>query len=106
VSVRARNFEFTVLEILIRAYACTHVCHTHTARNSKLTVGTCACQQKILSMNIPAELVSIANTCDMNGLINEADMLTEIARILMPMSPDFDNIQTPTVDTGAVQEEF
>jgi hypothetical protein len=34
-------------------------------------------------MNIPAELVDIANTCDMHGLRPEADMLTEIARSLM-----------------------
>jgi len=57
-------------------------------------------------MNIPAELVSIANTCDMNGLIHEADMLTEIARILMPMSPDYSSIQAPTAETSVVEEQF
>lgn len=34
-------------------------------------------------MNIPAELVNIANTCDMFGMREEADTLTEIARNLM-----------------------
>lgn len=34
-------------------------------------------------MNIPHELVIIANTCDMHKLHEEADMLTHIAQILM-----------------------
>jgi hypothetical protein len=34
-------------------------------------------------MNIPHELVIIANTCDMHELHEEADMLTHIAQILM-----------------------
>jgi hypothetical protein len=34
-------------------------------------------------MNIPAELVMVANTCDMYGLRHEADVLTEIARHLI-----------------------
>jgi hypothetical protein len=34
-------------------------------------------------MNIPHELVIIANTCDMHDLHDEADMLTQIAQILM-----------------------
>lgn len=39
-------------------------------------------------MNIPAELVDIANTCDMHGLRGEADLLTEIARTLMTSGRD------------------
>ena len=34
-------------------------------------------------MNIPAELVIVANTCDMMGLTHEADVLTDIARRLI-----------------------
>lgn len=34
-------------------------------------------------MNIPAELVMIANECDLQGLNKEADILTDVARKLL-----------------------
>jgi len=34
-------------------------------------------------MNIPEELVEIANQCDLYGLRHEADVLTHIAKMIM-----------------------
>lgn len=46
-------------------------------------------------MNIPAELVMVANQCDINGLREEADILTNIAKVLMSQDSGNQQIEQP-----------